>query len=90
MLAVPIRQILAVPDTFRAVPQETRKTRVRPEPSPALMQRLEELRAKGIPAEIRYSQIALEWYIRYHGEAPDWPTPEPAEAVWRKAVELCR
>jgi len=54
------------------------------------MQRLGELQAKGIPAEIRYSQIALEWYIRYHGEAPDWPTPEPAEAVWRKAVELCR
>lgn len=92
MLSVPIRQILAVPDTYQAVPVKKRtRVRRRPSPSPAILQRLNDLQAQGIPAKLKWSSLGKEWYIAYTCKEtpPEWETTEDACAVWRRAVGLC-
>lgn len=75
MLTSQIRNILAVPETFRAMPQKKkRKKRFRPEIPETLLQRKAQFEEAGITSEIRWDKLSRDYYLAYKnsGSVPDW------------------
>lgn len=66
MLTCEIRNILAVPETFRAMPQKKKPQRnPRPEIPESLITRQQQLKEAEITSEIRWDKISREYYLVY-------------------------
>lgn len=66
MLTGQIRNILAVPETFRAMPEKKkRKKSQRPEVPESLLQRKQQLEKVGISAEILWDKLSQSYYLSY-------------------------
>ncbi len=75
MLTCEIRNILTVPETFRAMPQKKKPQRnPRPEIPESLIMRQQQLKEAGISAEIRWDRISRDYYLSYKnpGLIPAW------------------
>ncbi|MCC7570574.1 hypothetical protein KO465_04460 [Candidatus Micrarchaeota archaeon] len=66
MLTDQIRNILAVPEAFRAIPEKKkRKNSRRPDIPESLLQRKQQLEKVGIPAEILWDKLSQSHYLSY-------------------------
>lgn len=85
-----IRNILQVPETYRAMPEKKKRVRKpKPMPEPSLVERLEQYQNKGIPAKIEYCKTTKSYYIVANTTTPpSWEESTSASEQW-KAVALC-
>ncbi len=61
-----IRNILQIPDTYRAIPAKKQSVKKsRPEIPQSLIDRKDQLAKQNIPAEIRYDRIDRSYYLAY-------------------------
>lgn len=66
MLTNQIRHILAVPETFRAMPEKKkRKKSLLPDIPESLLQRKQQLKEAGVSAEIRWDKLSQSHYLSY-------------------------
>ena len=66
MLTGQIRNILVVPETFRAMPEKKkRKKSQRPEVPESLLQRQHQLHEAGVSAEILWDKLSQSHYLSY-------------------------
>lgn len=66
MLTNQVRNILAVPETFRAMPEKKkRKKSLHPEVPESLLQRQHQLHEAGVPAEILWDKLSQSHYLSY-------------------------
>jgi len=66
MLTNQVRNILAVPETYRAMPgKKKRKKSFRPDIPESLLQRQQQLHEAGVSAEIRWDKLSKEYYLAY-------------------------
>ena len=66
MLTDQIRNILAVPETYRAMPEKKkRKKSRRPDIPESLLQRKQQLKEAGIASEICWDKLSREYYLAY-------------------------
>lgn len=66
MLTNQIKNILAVPETFRAMPEKKkRKKSLHPEVPESLLQRKQQLEKVGISAEILWDKLSQSHYLSY-------------------------
>jgi hypothetical protein len=75
MLTCQIRNILAVPETFRAMPQKNKPQRNhRSEIPQSLITRQQHLKEAGIASGIRWDKLSKEYYLVYKdpGVIPAW------------------
>jgi len=75
MLTCEIRNILAVPETFRAMPQKKKPQRNhRSEIPQSLIARQQQLKEVGIISEVRWDKLSREYYLVYKepGLIPAW------------------
>lgn len=75
MLTNQVRNILAVPETFRAMPgKKKRKKSLLPDIPESLLQRKQQLEEAGVSAEIRWDKLSREYYLSYKnpGLIPAW------------------
>lgn len=84
-----IRQMIAVPETFRAMPQKKKPVRnYRPEPDMEILRRHAQLIQQGINADLRYDRFSKSWYIEYQGQAPVWKQRKSAVQTWKEAAGI--
>jgi hypothetical protein len=75
MLTCEIRNILAVPETYRAMPRKKKPQRnPRPEIPESLIMRQQQLKEAGITSEIRWDKLSRDYYLAYKnpGLVPAW------------------
>lgn len=75
MLSCKIRNIIAIPETFRAMPQKRKPQKnLRPEIPESLIARQQHLKEAGIASEIRWDKLSREYFLSYKhpGAIPAW------------------